>query len=92
VLPYIEGDVVITFSPDGNSIAELIPELVNKMKEGYDMVIVSRYLNEAKSEDDDIITAFGNWLFTKTVIYFTADIIPMQWLYSAPTRHNWYVI
>jgi glycosyltransferase involved in cell wall biosynthesis len=67
VLPYIEGDVIVTFSPDGNSIPELIPELINKMKEGYDMVIVSRYLDGAKSYDDDPITAFGNWLFTKTV-------------------------
>ncbi|OHB58192.1 MAG: histidinol phosphate phosphatase [Planctomycetes bacterium RBG_13_44_8b] len=67
VLPYIKGDVVITFSPDGNSIAELIPGLISKMKEGYDMVIVSRYLGAAKSQDDDAITAFGNWLFTKTV-------------------------
>jgi len=67
VLPYIEGDVVLTFSPDGNSIPELIPDLITKMKEEYDMVIVSRYLNDAKSEDDDIVTAFGNWLFTKTV-------------------------
>jgi glycosyltransferase involved in cell wall biosynthesis len=67
VLPYIEGDVVITFSPDGNSIAELLPDLIAKMKEGYDMVIVSRYLDDAKSEDDDIVTGFGNWLFTATV-------------------------
>jgi len=67
VLRYIEGDVLITFSPDGNSIPELIPRLIDKMKEGYDMVIVSRYLDGAKSHDDDLITAFGNWLFTKTV-------------------------
>jgi glycosyltransferase involved in cell wall biosynthesis len=40
ILPYIEGDVLITFSPDGNSIPQLIPRLVAKMKEGYDMVIV----------------------------------------------------
>ena len=67
VLPHIEGDIVITFSPDGNSIPELLPDLIAKMKEGYDMVIVSRYLGSAKSEDDDIVTGFGNWLFTKTV-------------------------
>jgi glycosyltransferase involved in cell wall biosynthesis len=67
VLPYLEGDVVLTFSPDGNSIPELIPDLIAKMREGYDMVIVSRYLDEAKSDDDDMITAFGNWLFTKTI-------------------------
>lgn len=67
VLPYIKGDILITFSPDGNSVAELIPDLIAKMKEGYDMVIVSRYLGNAKSADDDVITAFGNWLFTRTV-------------------------
>lgn len=67
VLPYVEGDVVITFSPDGNSVSALIPALIAKMKEGYDMVIVSRYLDGAKSEDDDWVTSFGNWLFTKTV-------------------------
>ena len=67
VLPYIQGDVLITFSPDGNSIPQLIPRLVAKMKEGYDMVIASRYLGPARSADDDWLTAFGNWLFTRTV-------------------------
>lgn len=67
VFPYVVGDVVITFSPDGNSIPELIPSLISKMKEGHDMVIVSRYAVGAKSEDDDIVTGFGNWLFTRTV-------------------------
>jgi len=67
VMPLVSGDVVITFSPDGNSIPELIPDLIDKMKEGYDMVIASRYLGSAKSEDDDIVTSFGNWFFTKTV-------------------------
>ena len=68
VWPLIRGEmVVITFSPDGNSIADLIPNLTAEMAKGYDMVIVSRYLDGAKSEDDDIVTGFGNWLFTKTV-------------------------
>jgi glycosyltransferase involved in cell wall biosynthesis len=70
VLPYIEGDVVITFSPDGNSLPELIPLLIDKMLDGNDMVIASRYLGHAKSEDDDVLTGFGNWLFTKTVNLF----------------------
>ena len=61
------GDVIIPFSPDGNSVPERIPELVSKMKEGYDMVIVSRYCEGAKSEDDDPITALGNWVFTQTI-------------------------
>ncbi len=67
IVPYIQGDVVLTFSPDGNSIPELIPDLIKKMKDGYDMVIASRYLEGAKSQDDDLVTAFGNWLFTRTI-------------------------
>ena len=69
-LPHIEGDVILTFSPDGNSVASLIPECIQKMKEGYDMVIVSRYASGAKSEDDDLITSFGNFMFTKVFINF----------------------
>jgi glycosyltransferase involved in cell wall biosynthesis len=67
VLPLVRGEVILTFSPDGNSIPELIPALVAKMNEGYDMVIASRYLGPARSQDDDWLTGFGNWLFTKTV-------------------------
>ncbi|MBI3548541.1 MAG: glycosyltransferase family 2 protein [Elusimicrobia bacterium] len=59
----VKGDIVITFSPDGNSLPERIPALVEKMKEGWEMVIVSRYLDGAKSYDDDPITGFGNWMF-----------------------------
>lgn len=66
-LPHVTGDVILTFSPDGNSIPELIPECINKLKEGYDMVIVSRYADGAKSYDDDAITSFGNWLFSTTI-------------------------
>lgn len=70
ILDLIEGDIFITFTPDGNSIPELIPELIKKMEEGYDMVIVSRYLDGAKSYDDDPITSFGNWMFTKLINLF----------------------
>ncbi|MBU0469209.1 MAG: glycosyltransferase family 2 protein [Candidatus Omnitrophica bacterium] len=66
-LPHVTGDVILTFSPDGNSIPELIPECIKKYEEGYDMVIVSRYAKGAKSYDDDAITAFGNKLFTTSI-------------------------
>jgi hypothetical protein len=51
-------------TPDGNSLPELNPLLAEKVAEGYDMVIASRYLGSARSEDDDIFTGFGNKLFT----------------------------
>ena len=66
-LPHIKHDYMITFSPDGNSVVETIPPLIEKIKEGYDMVIVSRYKDDAKSDDDDFITAFGNWMFTSVI-------------------------
>ena len=66
-LPHVTGDAILTFSPDGNSIPELIPECIKKYEEGYDMVIVSRYAQGAKSYDDDAITAFGNKLFTTSI-------------------------
>ena len=66
-LPFIKGDVILTFSPDGNSIPELIPTCIAKLKEGYDMVIVSRYAEGAKSYDDDAVTSFGNKLFTTSI-------------------------
>ena len=69
-LPMIKGDVVLTFSPDGNSIPELIPACIEKMKEGYDMVIVSRYAQGAKSYDDDAVTGFGNKMFTTFINLF----------------------
>jgi glycosyltransferase involved in cell wall biosynthesis len=69
-MPYVTGDVLITFSPDGNSVPELIPPLIEKMRQGHDMVIVSRYAEGAKSEDDDYLTSFGNWLFNKLINLF----------------------
>lgn len=70
-LPYIKGDAILSFSPDGNCRPEDMPPLIKKFKEGdYDMVIASRYFDGATSEDDDIITRFGNWLFTGTVNLF----------------------
>jgi len=83
-LPHITGDVVLTFSPDGNSIPELIPQLVEKIAEGYDMVIASRYLGPATSDDDDFLTAFGNWLFTRTVnLLFRANYTDVMVIYRA---------
>ncbi len=78
-LPRVKGDVILTFSPDGNSIPELIPDCIDKMKEGYDMVIVSRYAGDAKSYDDDAVTAFGNWLFSTSISLFHQMTLWVSW-------------
>jgi glycosyltransferase involved in cell wall biosynthesis len=69
-LEHITGDAVVAFSPDGNSLPERIPDLLAKMEEGYDMVVVSRYVDGAKSEDDDFVTGLGNWMFTTIINVF----------------------
>ena len=59
------GDIIIEFLPDGSSDPKKIPALIDKINEGHDLVIASRYRDGAHSEDDTALTAFGNWLFTK---------------------------
>jgi glycosyltransferase involved in cell wall biosynthesis len=66
-LSLLRGDVILTISPDGNCPVDTIPAILDKMKAGYDLVIGSRYLGSASSQDDDWLTGFGNWLFTRTV-------------------------
>jgi glycosyltransferase involved in cell wall biosynthesis len=64
------GDVIIPFSPDGNSIPEDIPRLIEKINLGNDIVIASRYLPPASSQDDDFVSSLANRLFTKLINYF----------------------
>ncbi|TSC63515.1 MAG: histidinol-phosphate phosphatase family protein [Parcubacteria group bacterium Athens0416_74] len=59
-----KGEYIIEFPPDGNSMPEKVPDVIKKLKEGYDLVIASRYKDGAKSDDDDFLTAIGNWGFT----------------------------
>ncbi len=60
-------DCVIEFSLDGNCMVEQLPELVQKLREGYELVVISRYLPPAKSYDDSMVTAFGNFMFTRII-------------------------
>tara|TARA_B100001964_G_scaffold183984_1_gene203747 strand:+ start:791 stop:1495 length:705 start_codon:yes stop_codon:yes gene_type:complete len=87
VMERVIGDIVIIISPDGNSIPEMILPLIEKMKEGYDVVIVSRYLDGAKSYDDDIVTAFGNRMFTRLVsLLFGTKVTDSLVMYRAFKR------
>jgi glycosyltransferase involved in cell wall biosynthesis len=69
--PLITSDIVLTFSPDGNSIPEAIPDIIKKIKEeNLDMLIASRYLGDATSDDDDFLTKIGNYVLTGTINLF----------------------
>jgi len=63
-----DSDYIIFYSPDGNEDPEDIPKLIDKMEEGYDMVICSRFLPEGANEEDDLVfpwRAWANRAFTK---------------------------
>ena len=78
------GDVIIPFSPDGNSIPEDIPRLIEKINLGYDIVIASRYLPPASSQDDDFVSGLANRLFTKLINYlFGAKLTDGIGMYKA---------
>ena len=60
----IKSDNFILFGPDGNDEPEKIPELIEKMKEGYDQVLVTRFGKGSINLDAGIIDTFGNKMFT----------------------------
>ena len=84
------GDYVILFTPDGNMLPEKLPELIAECKKGYSYVCVSRYKDDAKSSDDSLITAFGNFFFTKLVnILFSANFTDVLGGYKSVKRSLW---
>ena len=66
------SDFVMFFSPDGNHVPEDIPKLIEKIKEGYDMVHLSRFGKNSSSQDarDYFYGYFGNNMFTFLVNIF----------------------
>ena len=56
----IEGDVVVISAPTATRCPKKIPEFLARIEDGYDLVIASRYIGNAASEDDSLLTGFGN--------------------------------
>jgi glycosyltransferase involved in cell wall biosynthesis len=81
VWPLVTGDYVVTISPDGNCDVSKLPELIELMMD-CDLVIGSRYTQGSSSEDDDIVTAFGNWMFNFVAhVFFKSNIKDVMVIY-----------
>ena len=65
-----QSDYVMFFSPDGNDLPEDIPKLIEKTKEGYDVVHISRFGKNSASYDANWLERFGNNMFTFLVNTF----------------------
>jgi glycosyltransferase involved in cell wall biosynthesis len=65
---HARNDWLVFFSPDGNENPDDIARLVAGLDAGYDMVIASRFMAGARSEDDDKFLfasrRWGNLMFT----------------------------
>ncbi|MEI6070350.1 MAG: glycosyltransferase family 2 protein [Verrucomicrobiae bacterium] len=87
------GDVIVPFSPDGNSIPEDIPKLIDKINEGYDIVIASRYLETAKSRDDDLMSAIANRFLTCLInLCFGAKLTDAMGMFKAFKKQHLYLL
>ena len=53
------SDIIIIFGPDGNHEPEEIPKLIQKVKEGYDQVLISRFWKTSINEDAGYFDEFG---------------------------------
>lgn len=58
------GDVLIFITSDYSQNPKDIPKLLEKIQEGYDVVLASRYLPGSGSDDDTFLHYFGNKAFT----------------------------
>ncbi len=67
-----KSDFVMFFSPDGNDLPEDIPKLIEKTKQGHDVVHISRFGKNSSSQDasDYFYGYFGNNMFTFLVNVF----------------------
>lgn len=59
-----KGDVIVSLTSDNSQNPKDIPDLLRKIDEGYDLVMASRYLPGAGSEDDTLLHHIGNKFFT----------------------------
>jgi len=85
---YSSGDVIILMDADGSHNPKDIPKLLDRIKQGYDCVLASRYTIESHSEDDTLLRSFGNWLITIIVnILFRIQTSDSLFLYIAITRN-----
>lgn len=59
-----KGDVIVIMNGDGSHNPKDIPLLLEKIKEGYEYVMASRYAKGGRSDDDTLIRFIGNRILT----------------------------
>ena len=85
-----KAEYLLMFGADGNNEPEEIPKMLEKIKEGYDQVIISRFGKTSINEDAGIIDAFGNKMFTAiSNIFFRGQFTDTLSSSRAFTKKAW---
>ena len=64
---HVSGDIIVLADADGSYNLGDIRRLVQRVQDGADLALGSRYLPESGSEDDTLVRYVGNKLFTWTL-------------------------
>jgi len=81
------GDVLIFMDADGSHNPADIPAILEKVREGGEYVMASRYMAGAHSYDDTLIRWFGNRVFTlMTNVLHGTNVTDSLYLFTAITR------
>ena len=65
-----KSDFILYWGPDGNHELQEIPTLIEKIKEGFDQVVVSRFGKTSVNLDAGRMDTFGNKMFTFLINVF----------------------
>ena len=77
------------FDGDNSFNPKAISEMLTELSNGADFVFGTRYLNNTKSDDDTLITKFGNFFFTKLVRFlFNINTTDVLYLYVVGKKEN----
>lgn len=60
-IKHARGKYLVFFSPDGNENPADITKLIDQLKQGFDLVIASRFMSGSRNEEDDKTLKFRAW-------------------------------
>lgn len=85
----VRGEIIIMMDADGSHNPQDIKQIMNKIKDGFQFVLASRYAKGGKSYDDSLFRLIGNKLFTwMTNFVHGTNITDSLYLFTAISKKN----
>ena len=73
-IQYAQGDIIVTIDSDGEHKPKEIPELINPLLEGADIVTGSRFMTN-NTHATTKLNLVGNFIFNKTILALTGKSV-----------------